>query len=256
MMHFPFRSTAIIVLLLLCGAGVAGIAFRASKSGAARAQTLPQRETGTETHAAAPAGPDLIEQLRRREQLPEAKSAPIPTAEDYAKRRCVQLLAQQSEYVLSGEEVEAVSQKYAYYESVRGAFELSIAKVSASAGTLRVDIPAYPSAGAQIEQMMRRDFEQILGPDRAQGLWQLLADSLREDFAQFGTATQAVSAAVSTTTNGEAQYRIRRTAEWVGADGHKRSSGSDAHLLASQIAETDYVYLGPLLGQLGSPSKS
>lgn len=245
------RRNLIVVALFLIGAGLCFFTGR-------RPPSVVQADHGLGmlsrkgSGVSKPEHEPFTQHLRRLE--PELKSAigrrVVPTVEDFMKGRMERLLNAQTQCYLTQSEREQLSERYAYYQSVRGAFELSVAEIQSDAFSLTAKIPSYPAAGAEIEARMKQDFRSVLGVDRGEALWNSMDSQLREDFAQFGRATQTVTATAGPSSDGGKIYRIKRQVEWTGPNGYPRSVGSDAMFLDRQIEETDFLYFAPLLGKI------
>ncbi|PTY05756.1 hypothetical protein DB347_15445 [Opitutaceae bacterium EW11] len=150
---------------------------------------------------------------------------------------------------LTDEEVERLVGTVSEAISILGAFELSIARINATADRIHVEVPPYPKAGDRIIEILKEGFSQAIGAERAGRIWLALQENLSAEFNRFGQGQQTIDATLADSAGKGRQYRIERRIEWISSEGPK-STASQLLISEDTLSDMDYIALAPYLRRL------
>ena len=157
---------------------------------------------------------------------------------------------------LTFEEHGKMVEMLCFYQTTRAAFELSMATVNATSDRLEVKIPAYPTAGARLQELIQQRMAEIVGGERAGTVWADISGDLAGLFNHFGRGPQTIEAQIFSGSGADTVYQFRRSTTWRDASGTEVGSSGSSQVAAKNLDEMDYVYLSPYLKKLTLAPKS
>lgn len=259
-MMFGMSAAAALQLLLVRERTAAPSLAAASPSAtlAAPAET-PAAEQPEEVGAAGVVSSEADAPV---EAPPAATSAPAWDGERRMEEALDVLLVSRDELELSPDEVRRLKDVYAYGQHVRTSFEAGIAEVLSIDDThARIFIPAYPEAGARLEQLLVEEFSAELGEEAFARVDGSLGEVLEVAFKGFGAGAQLLD--VDLVDDGEAGlwYHIDAQVEFVdpvdpeaGSDGTPLLTITSSHLLrAETVASGEWRPLARHFPRLPEP---
>ena len=140
--------------------------------------------------------------------------APTPThgpllGESWMAETVDGILAQHQELNLTAEEVAGLKDVYAYCQNVRTSYEADIAQiVSLNDNRARIRIPAYPVAGARLQQMFHEELKAELGEQTYGDVDDYLGNTFEVAFKWFGASVQELDVELKRDPAAGLLYRI------------------------------------------------